>query len=464
MANIGPTLSKYTGAAELSALLESDKFGIVSVKTYGAKGDGVTDDTIAIQNAIDSLEDASPSGYGGGGVVYFPTGTYLISKTITIENHNVTITGGNKGSSILKANSPFTGTELLKWTHGNKWLYVSNCQIKNIELDMNQLNINGLLLKSWYDNCNLSEINIHNFTNAKGLIMTPDSTGVTILQGIRLEGVEVNPLNTNNKETALFEGLFESAFINCKFWNLSAANTKNNYDVVILERCRGLNIFGGSSAGGYTGYTVKDGTIYSGRSEAVSFYGVTVELLDIGIKFSGTVSNPCYYSHVKGLRQVTPVSKAVVFDYSLGCSLELQLPFTEIELTANSDRAMVFGFNSGGTITDNGANTFKLLYGSTDLNINKAIKLKNGTKISDDATRTIFQADGDKLVLLTENGSTILAEISPNQSLFRSYFRLENQAVTSIAPSAGGAGALPATPTGYLSVRINGSSRVIPYY
>jgi len=47
--------------------------GIVNVKTYGAAGDGTGDDTIAIQAAI-NYAIAS-----GGGVLYFPAGTYNIS-------------------------------------------------------------------------------------------------------------------------------------------------------------------------------------------------------------------------------------------------------------------------------------------------------------------------------------------------------------------------------------------------
>jgi hypothetical protein len=35
---------------------------------------------------------------------------------------------------------------------------------------------------------------------------------------------------------------------------------------------------------------------------------------------------------------------------------------------------------------------------------------------------------------------------------------------TTSAPSAGGAGALPATPAGYVTVTINGVNRKLPYY
>lgn len=46
----------------------------VSVKDFGAVGDGVTDDTAAIQAAIDSLAPL-------GGVLVFPVGTYLVEDT-----------------------------------------------------------------------------------------------------------------------------------------------------------------------------------------------------------------------------------------------------------------------------------------------------------------------------------------------------------------------------------------------
>ena len=66
---------------------------LISVKDFGAVGDGTTNDTTAIQNAVNAVS-ASPL----GGVLYFPQGTYLTSK-ITV-GPNIILDGGN---SVVKA-------------------------------------------------------------------------------------------------------------------------------------------------------------------------------------------------------------------------------------------------------------------------------------------------------------------------------------------------------------------------
>ena len=50
----------------------------INVKDFGAKGDGVTDDTISIKRAVDYL---LTSNYNGE--LFFPAGIYLISSSIS---------------------------------------------------------------------------------------------------------------------------------------------------------------------------------------------------------------------------------------------------------------------------------------------------------------------------------------------------------------------------------------------
>lgn len=73
----------------------NDLLPFISVKSYGAKGDGVTDDTNAIKSALNDLVP------GVGGTIYFPTGTYIISETILIGG-NVTIYGDGVFNSLIK--------------------------------------------------------------------------------------------------------------------------------------------------------------------------------------------------------------------------------------------------------------------------------------------------------------------------------------------------------------------------
>lgn len=69
----------------------------VKASPYNATGDNTTDDTAAIQAAI----NATPS---NGGVVYFPSGTYKISAALTLKT-GVTIIGDGMQASIIRQTS-----------------------------------------------------------------------------------------------------------------------------------------------------------------------------------------------------------------------------------------------------------------------------------------------------------------------------------------------------------------------
>jgi Pectate lyase superfamily protein len=91
-------------ALTLPARLSS---GIVNVKDWGAKGDGVTDDSSAIQAAINygfSFPQTAPNNHGA--TVYIPPGTYRIGSQLLLFG---TIIGAGRGVSILRGNYS-TGT------------------------------------------------------------------------------------------------------------------------------------------------------------------------------------------------------------------------------------------------------------------------------------------------------------------------------------------------------------------
>ncbi|HPF78325.1 MAG TPA: glycosyl hydrolase family 28-related protein [Alphaproteobacteria bacterium] len=80
----------------------ADKFSDrVSVKDFGAKGDGLTDDTLAIQQALTAYDS-----------VFLPEGNYLISATITISARQ-TLTGAGNTSVLVCQGNSFNAIEVV---------------------------------------------------------------------------------------------------------------------------------------------------------------------------------------------------------------------------------------------------------------------------------------------------------------------------------------------------------------
>lgn len=126
-----PIASHSTGAAVYQiltavGLLNKDNF---DVRSYSAKGDGVTDDSTAVQAAITAAASA------GGGTVWFPIGTYLIGTTLTISGDNINLAGVGWGS-VIRAKSGLNA-DLIKTptTSGSSRKY---CVIRDLQLDGNK--------------------------------------------------------------------------------------------------------------------------------------------------------------------------------------------------------------------------------------------------------------------------------------------------------------------------------------
>jgi len=98
------------GTGAVDTTVEAKLRESVSVKDFGAVGDGVTDDTAKIQAAIDHVFSA------GGGVVNIPAGNYKTPTTI-VPKSGVSIKGEGVGSTILKTNSSTANAAM--WGQGS---------------------------------------------------------------------------------------------------------------------------------------------------------------------------------------------------------------------------------------------------------------------------------------------------------------------------------------------------------
>lgn len=88
------------------------KRNCINVKKCGAIGDGVTDDTAAIQSALDAAAVI-------GGCVFVPVGTYIIGTTLEISDD--TDFSGSGWGSVLKAKSTLSGAILTNKSHDPNW-------------------------------------------------------------------------------------------------------------------------------------------------------------------------------------------------------------------------------------------------------------------------------------------------------------------------------------------------------
>jgi hypothetical protein len=141
-------------------MIEGASFNVLD---YGAVGDGVADDTAAIQNAIDTARAS-----GTFTSVYFPQGTYLISTTLVADRVSLQ---GELGYSVLKSNGLTSSDFIIECaasvSYGN-----AKPTIQNLYIDCNS-------------ECNGIDIQVrhHNVDNC--YIVNADASATTI--GISLQ-------------------------------------------------------------------------------------------------------------------------------------------------------------------------------------------------------------------------------------------------------------------------------------
>ncbi|KAI1872594.1 hypothetical protein JX265_005474 [Neoarthrinium moseri] len=136
-----------------------------NVQDYGAKGDGVTDDTKAIMSAMTDGKRCGEKCNGSttkNAIVYFPPGTYLVSGSIDVY-YGTQVIGDAEDRPVIKAAASFVGLGVFstdKYVGGvgtdgkdNEW-YVNTAsfyrQIRNLIIDITSTDANAYVCALHY--------------------------------------------------------------------------------------------------------------------------------------------------------------------------------------------------------------------------------------------------------------------------------------------------------------------------
>jgi hypothetical protein len=196
-------------AAEIAAAVTPTAAGYAfapgNVKRYGATGDGTTNDTAAIQAAIDVAKQNANTTLWGGTPVYFPAGIYSVTDGV--------LTYGSNATGILFHGDGPTSTTLKLATNGTNQVHFydnSGAQsYRNTFRDLRFLGAsrtycNGFRLndsagwekKFWFQNCRFEDLNV--------LLETTGTTNADQCTYINCEWYEVNTLAyINNVQSML---------------------------------------------------------------------------------------------------------------------------------------------------------------------------------------------------------------------------------------------------------------------
>lgn len=199
---------------------------VFNLKAYGAKGDGTTDDSAALQAAVNAAHTASPS----GGAVLVPPGTYKIVTPPTMYSGIKLISYGDITPPAIW--SKFNGAPFNSFTPSpgsrnmSELLFSSAWTIQ----DMSQIGIEGLVLDfGAAGNLTLKGIGDSVFSFS---IQSVPAT----MPALVIDDDAANSLNTayNRFENLIVEGGNEGIKIGNSTWPQTQGTTDNTFGKVLI--------------------------------------------------------------------------------------------------------------------------------------------------------------------------------------------------------------------------------------
>lgn len=355
IATLAQAVTTHVSDGSVLAQTLRDKALAISVKEYGATGDGTTDDTAAIQAAIDSLPLA-------GGAIYLPAGTYKLSAAIAVRNALKLFGDGNSATVLYQTNLSahgISGTDILS-------LSIEDMRVSGptngtgIGIMMERFNNNAtnyLYIKNVYvrtfggDGIYVSNAIVSRFD----LVVTESNAG----NGFNLVGLN-GVIGTSTQLNSCFanaNGLSGYRIDTMGYMSFNACAADSNQVSYELLNCIGLSFSGCGSEGSEThgwkfvggyGSTIVGGWVFMSNGIAAHITGNAVGITIIGL--SETTPN----TNATACIQVDSGSKASLLNIHNSVPNVLAAATTQIFNDVSGNSSFNGSLNIDGALTING--------------------------------------------------------------------------------------------------------------
>lgn len=395
-----------------------------NVKHYGAKGDGVTNDTTAIQLAMAAIQ---VTGLYRGGVLYFPRGVYKITDQLVFNSASGTVSSGH--NVIVRGDGPYATTldftEASAGTHGIVFQNGGNFGIEGLLIS--GAKYSGVFLGDlaggsnycfqWYiKNCQIKNCGRHGIESAHSYLGSVENCFITgnASSGIYMVGFHTSlniircECGNNGGDGYTINGIVYSNFISC-------AADSNTYSGYSVQNANGI-VFSGCGCES----NQRDGWFFTTSTAGASL--TLAETWDIrGVVMNGCVGlfNSLASAGTYGtfVRATTSDSRAmdIIINGGRACqnvsgnvAFILQAFSGAINLTHNNVNTdgMTSGVVSSGIVNQwyglNGATIYEKDATTTDTVYNKTNYSSGATYYSD------FRVGGDTKGYISYNGTNVI--------------------------------------------------------
>lgn len=453
---------------------------VLNVKTYGAIGDGSTDDTDAINAAIDAANALTTA------VIYFPPGNYLVTSSLNaITTSYKTIKGSGMFSTLITS--------------------TVNGDIFSVDPSTTAL--------YWFElsDMTLQRVAGGTYSSSCGLRVQGNVASVTGLQYANFTNLRFNNLyrgivveDTGKYTSGPFINNTRHGFFT--FNNLvSAFATDTMYECVVFEGGTGPHhtFIGGQLRGSNAAIRLGTAGGNAGIGDII-FTGVHVVTAGVGLDIYGPTGGTTYNQNI--------TISGCQFD---GCTtatvrMDKMQNFRILPNNSTSSVGVTLTSCTNYISEDRNTVTFQNLVLNDSVDLNSSINTtggsiadSNGTRIEQDAafrrsvntgflkliggnvsgagaslelfggahasTPEIAVVKSSVLYVQSQDGLTNVATFNESGNLTTigpdsSATHLRINTANTTSATAGGATALPATPQGYMTINVNGTDRKVPYY